>query len=146
MNHKYLNKRPDGVIKDVIESFLNERKVLIEPDKIVYISPQEVNAYRILTRTRENSRSGGIRDEYNSRGVKEFKKKHPNEYYDGKMKWDLLMAKMEAEGWKESNPAVIMVRREKKCRLWDGHHRITMALELGWETVPVRFKYREKEL
>jgi len=141
-----LHKKPDGLIKNVIVNFLDNHKVIIPPDRITHLPTEEVYSYRLCKRDRDNSRSGGVLDEYNSRAKGWFKDNFPGQYYDGQKKWDLLVAKMKEEGWKINNPAVIIVRRKNRCRLWDGHHRVCIALELGIKVVPVQFKYRTKEL
>ena len=143
--NKY-KKKPEGIIKTVISEFLVNHRVIINSQTVIHVPIEEIHAYRLMTRTRENSRPGGVHDEYNSRAKEWFKENHPGQYYEGQEKWDLLVDKMKLEGWKDDNPAVIMVRREKKCRLWDGHHRVFVARELGIKSIPVRFACRMNEL
>ena len=53
---------------------------------------------------------------------------------------------IEKEGFKEEFPIVIMLRRENnEDKLFEGHHRLNIAIELGLATVPVRFMEWQKE-
>ena len=50
------------------------------------------------------------------------------------------------EGFKEEFPIIIMLRREGgEDKLFEGHHRLNIAIELGLETIPVRFMEWQKE-
>lgn len=141
-----LHKKPDGIIKDTVLSFLESHLILIPDITVINVPTEEVFAWRLKKRTRENSRSGAVHDKYNSRAKEWFKETYPDQYCEGQEKWDRLLDKMDVFGWKPDNPAVIMIRRKKKCRLWDGHHRLGVAMELGIKYIPVRFKYKLKEL
>jgi ParB-like chromosome segregation protein Spo0J len=52
-----------------------------------------------------------------------------------------LKDKIEREGFRRDLPIIVMLLRKdgKKDRILQGHHRLSIALELGLEEVPVRF-------
>ena len=61
-------------------------------------------------------------------------------------RYDTLKESIEKEGFKEEFPIVIMLRRENnEDKLFEGHHRLNIAIELGLATVPVRFMEWQKE-
>jgi len=61
-------------------------------------------------------------------------------------RYDTLYESIKREGFKEEFPIVIMLRREGgEDKLFEGHHRLNIAIELGLATVPVRFIEWEKE-
>ena len=85
-------------------------------------------------------------------------RRHRDNAYDGKeevqdwtrkqkeRRYDTLKESIEKEGFKEECPIVIMLRRENnEDKLFEGHHRLNIAIELGLATVPVRFMEWEKE-
>ena len=62
-------------------------------------------------------------------------------------RWDRLFEEIEAAGciW-ESKPIEIHLNRDRNCVIRDwvsqksgGHHRLAIAIELGFQPVPVRF-------
>ena len=84
--------------------------------------------------------------------------RHRDNAYDGKEevqgwtreqkeeRYDTLKESIEKEGFKEEFPIVIMLRRENnEDKLFEGHHRLNIAIELGLATVPVRFMEWQKE-
>jgi len=61
-------------------------------------------------------------------------------------RYDTLKESIRQEGFNEEFPIVIMLRRENnEDKLFEGHHRLNIAIELGLATVPVRFMEWEKE-
>ena len=61
-------------------------------------------------------------------------------------RYDTLYESIEKDGFNEEFPILIMLRRENNAdMLFEGHHRLNIAIELGLETVPVRFIEWEKE-
>ena len=61
-------------------------------------------------------------------------------------KYDILKESIKKNGFKEEFPIIIMLRREGgEDKLFEGHHRLNIAIELGLKTVPVRFMEWEKE-
>ena len=61
-------------------------------------------------------------------------------------RYDTLKESIEKEGFNEEFPIVIMLRRENnEDKLFEGHHRLNIAIELGLATVPVRFMEWQKE-
>ena len=84
--------------------------------------------------------------------------RHRDNAYDGKEetkhltreqkeeRYDVLKESIDKDGFNEEFPIVIMLRRENNGdKLFEGHHRLNIAIELGLETVPVRFIVWEKE-
>ena len=84
--------------------------------------------------------------------------RHRDNAYDGKEefihltreqkeeRYDTLKESIEKEGFKEEFPVIIMLRREGgEDKLFEGHHRLNIAIELGLATIPVRFMEWEKE-
>ena len=84
--------------------------------------------------------------------------RHRDNAYDGKEetshltreqkeeRYDTLKESIEKEGFNEEFPIVIMLRRENnEDKLFEGHHRLNIAIELGLATVPVRFMEWQKE-
>ena len=84
--------------------------------------------------------------------------RHRDNAYDGKEetshltreqkeeRYDTLKESIEKEGFNEEFPIVVMLRRENNAdQIFQGHHRLNIAIELGLETVPVRFIEWQKE-
>ena len=84
--------------------------------------------------------------------------RHRDNAYDGKEetkdltreqkeeKYDTLKESIDKDGFNEEFPILVMFRREGgEDRLFEGHHRLNIAIELGLETVPVRFIEWQKE-
>jgi hypothetical protein len=141
-NSEYIvNKRSKNLINNAVSDYIKKGERLVETDQIYMIPIDELWVHRIQTKSRKNSRPGGVRPEYDSRKKKTFKKHFPGEYYSGTVKWDLLYDDMDDNGWSKENPAVFKIRTNRKSRLWDGHHRLSIARKLGIEEIPVRFIY-----
>ena len=108
--------------------------------KVYQISPVylrnlrvEVSGGRRMRRERDNAYDG--KDE-----VKGWTREQKERRYD------TLKESIEKEGFKEEFPIVIMLRRENnEDKLFEGHHRLNIAIELGLESVPVRFIEWQKE-
>ena len=67
-------------------------------------------------------------------------------YEERVRRYDQLKESIEKEGFNEEFPIIIMLRREGgEDKLFEGHHRLNIAIELGLATVPVRFMEWEKE-
>ena len=107
---------------------------------VYYISPihlrnlrVEVSGGRRRRRERDNAYDG--KDE-----VRGWTRKQKEERYD------TLKESIRKEGFKEEFPVIIMLRREGgEDKLFEGHHRLNIAIELGLATIPVRFMEWEKE-
>ena len=108
--------------------------------KIYHISPIylrnlriEVSGGRRMRRERDNAYDGKEEVQGWTRKQKE-------------RRYDTLKESIEKEGFKEEFPIVIMLRRENnEDKLFEGHHRLNIAIELGLATVPVRFMEWQKE-
>ncbi len=84
--------------------------------------------------------------------------RHRDNAYDGKEetkhltkeekeeRYDSLKESIDKDGFNEEFPILIMLRRENnEDQIYEGHHRLNISIELGLETVPVRFIEWEKE-
>ena len=61
-------------------------------------------------------------------------------------RYDILKESIRHEGFKEEFPIIIMLRRvNNEDQIFEGHHRLNIAIELGLETIPVRFIEWQKE-
>ena len=108
--------------------------------KIYHISPIylrnlriEVSGGRRMRRERDNAYDG-------KEEVQGWTREQKEERYD------TLKESIEKEGFNEEFPIVIMLRRENnEDKLFEGHHRLNIAIELGLATIPVRFMEWEKE-
>ena len=108
--------------------------------KVYHISPIylrnlgiEISGGRGRRRTRDNAYDG-------KEEVQGWTREQKEERYD------TLKESIEKEGFKEEFPIVIMLRRENnEDKLFEGHHRLNIAIELGLATVPVRFMEWQKE-
>ena len=108
--------------------------------KVYHISPVylrnlrvEVSGGRRMRRERDNAYDG--KDE-----VKGWTREQKERRYD------TLKESIEKDGFNEEFPIVIMLRRENnEDKLFEGHHRLNIAIELGLATIPVRFMEWEKE-
>ena len=108
--------------------------------KIYHISPIylrnlriEVSGGRRMRRERDNAYDGKEEVQGWTRKQKE-------------RRYDTLKESIEKEGFKEEFPIIIMLRRENnEDKLFEGHHRLNIAIELGLATVPVRFMEWQKE-
>ena len=55
-------------------------------------------------------------------------------------RYDTLKESIEKEGFKEEFPIIIMFKRmNNEDQIFQGHHRLNIAIELEIPTVPVRF-------
>ena len=84
--------------------------------------------------------------------------RHRDNAYDGKEetkhltkeqkeeRYDTLKESIKVDGFNEEFPILVMLRRENNAdQIFEGHHRLNIAIELGLETVPVRFIEWQKE-
>jgi hypothetical protein len=57
--------------------------------------------------------------------------------------YDELKTKIKREDFRPDMPITVMLRRKDgvKDKILQGHHRLSIAIELGLATVPVRFVY-----
>ena len=55
-------------------------------------------------------------------------------------KYDTLKESIRHKGFSVAHPIIIMLKRENnKDQIFQGHHRLNIAIELELSTVPVRF-------
>lgn len=59
--------------------------------------------------------------------------------------YDELKAKIELEGFNREFPIEVLLLRKdgNKDQLWQGHHRLAIAIELDLPLVPVRFLFEK---
>ena len=108
--------------------------------KVYHMSPVylrnlrvEVSGGRRMRRERDNAYDG-------KEEVKGWTREQKERRYD------TLKESIRQEGFNEEFPIVIMLRRENnEDKLFEGHHRLNIAIELGLATIPVRFMEWEKE-
>ena len=117
-----------------------KNKIIKSSSKVYHISPLylrnlriEVSGGRRMRRERDNAYDG-------KEEVQGWTREQKEERYD------TLKESIEKEGFNEEFPIVIMLRRENnEDKLFEGHHRLNIAIELGLATVPVRFMEWQKE-
>ena len=117
-----------------------KNKIIKSSSKVYHISPLylrnlgiEVSGGRRMRRERDNAYDG-------KEEVQGWTREQKEERYD------TLKESIEKEGFKEEFPIVIMLRRENnEDKLFEGHHRLNIAIELGLATIPVRFMEWQKE-
>ena len=117
-----------------------KNKIIKSSSKVYHISPVylrnlriEVSGGRRMRRERDNAYDG-------KEEVQGWTREQKEERYD------TLKESIEKEGFNEEFPIVIMLRRENnEDKLFEGHHRLNIAIELGLATVPVRFMEWQKE-
>ena len=114
----------------MLDSNQMKRYYSVQSSEVYEISPQCLRNLRLelKRRTRENA--------YRS---------HPNAkeltHVQRAERYDELKEKIRSEGFKSEFPIVVMLVRKNgnKDKILQGHHRLSMAIELGFPTVPVRF-------
>jgi len=117
-----------------------KNKIIKSSSKVYHISPIylrnlriEVSGGRRMRRERDNAYDG-------KEEVQGWTREQKEERYD------TLKESIEKEGFNEESPIVIMLRRENnEDKLFEGHHRLNIAIELGLATIPVRFMEWQKE-
>ena len=108
--------------------------------RVYYIKPQDLRDYGMERRGR-----GGIgRNRHNAYDGKEETKDLSREQKEAR--YDELKESIRVNGFDEDYPIVVMFRREQgEDKIFEGHHRLNIAIELGLETVPVMFIEWQKE-
>ena len=102
----------------------------MESSKVYHISPLHLRNLEIEkdTRDRDNAYTGLLPEQVNlTREQKETK-------------YDTLKESIRHKGFNEEFPIIIMLRRvNNEDKIFQGHHRLNIAIELELPTVPVRF-------
>jgi hypothetical protein len=104
----------------------------VEDKSVFKIDLDEVFPFKKRKRSRRNSLRGSASLEYYSfgRGRRKFKRRKPEEYVDGKVKWDMLVESLKKNGWVAERPMIIRLsKNNKRPLLRDGHHRLYAARE-----------------
>ena len=102
----------------------------MESSKVYHISPLHLRNLEIEkdTRDRDNAYTGLLPEQVNL--TKEQKV----------TKYDTLKESIRHKGFNEEFPIIIMLRRvNNEDKIFQGHHRLNIAIELELPTVPVRF-------
>ena len=102
----------------------------MESSKVYHISPLHLRNLVIEkdTRDRDNAYTGLLPEQVNL--TKEQKV----------TKYDTLYESIKREGFNEEFPIIIKLRRvNNEDKIFQGHHRLNIAIELELPTVPVRF-------
>ena len=104
--------------------------MIVESSKVYHISPLHLRNLKIErdTRDRDNAYTGLLPEQANL--TKEQKE----------VKYDTLKESIRHKGFNEEFPIIIMLRRvNNEDKIFQGHHRLNIAIELELPTVPVRF-------
>ena len=107
---------------------------------VYYISPIHLRNLRVEV-------SGGRRRRRERDNAYEGKEEVQGWTYEQRVeRYDHLKESIKKNGFNEEYPLIIMLRREGgQDKLFEGHHRLNIAIELGLATVPVRFMEWQKE-
>ena len=119
---------------------LQEEEKPKSSSKVYHISPIYLRSLRIEV-------SGGRRMRRERDNAYEGKEETRGWTFEQRaQRYDQLKESIRINGFKEEFPIIIMLRRESnEDKLFEGHHRLNIAIELGLATVPVRFMEWEKE-
>ncbi len=108
------------------------RNVTVESSEVYMLSPTYLRelGVELIQRSRDNA----------YRSHREHKQLSDEERA---VLYDELKAKIKREGFRPELPITLMLRRKDdvKDKILQGHHRLSIAIELGLATVPVRFVY-----
>ena len=102
----------------------------MESSKVYHISPLHLRNLEIEkdTRDRDNAYTGLLPEQVNLTRVQK------------ETKYDTLKESIRHEGFNEEFPIIIKLRRVRnEDKIFQGHHRLNIAIELELPTVPVRF-------
>ena len=107
---------------------------------VYHISPIHLRNLRVEV-------SGGRRRRRERDNAYEGKEEVQGWTYEQRVeRYDQLKESIKKNGFNEEYPLIIMLRREGgQDKLFEGHHRLNIAIELGLATVPVRFMEWQKE-
>ena len=119
---------------------MNKTKKTKSSSKVYHISPIYLRNLRVEV-------SGGRRRRRERDNAYEGKEEVQGWTYEQRVeRYDQLKESIKKNGFNEEYPLIIMLRREGgQDKLFEGHHRLNIAIELGLATVPVRFMEWQKE-
>ena len=119
---------------------MNKTKKTKSSSKVYHISPIYLRNLRVEV-------SGGRRRRRERDNAYEGKEEVQGWTYEQRVeRYDQLKESIKKNGFNEEYPLIIMLRREGgEDKLFEGHHRLNIAIELGLATVPVRFMEWQKE-
>src|SRR5262245_36204609 len=102
---------------------------LAESSAVYMIDPRELRASGVELLQRSRDKAYGSHKEH----------KHLSQEERGRI-YDDLKAKIEAEGFRRDMPITIqLLRKNGNDKILQGHHRLSIAIDLNLPTVPVRF-------
>ncbi len=133
-----------SILQQAYSGWRNNKKCLLSEKRVFMMLWDEVWSLRRRTRTRENSEDGsdGL-DYYSSREKRfDYQRNNSHRWYSGSQKWDRLKKHLNENGWLKSNPVVIWIYHNK-FNVYDGHHRLAIAFDLGIKICPVRIEYQD---
>ena len=110
----------------------------LKSSRVYHINPQhlrdlqvEISGGRGRRRTRDNA--------YDKTEFEHLSREEKQARYD-------TLKESISKGYNPEFPILIMLRREGgEDKLFEGHHRLNIAIELQLETIPVRFIEHQKE-
>lgn len=106
------------------------RNYSVESSEVYMLCPRHLHrlGLELMQRTRDNA----------YRSHKEYKHLSDDERA---VLYDELKNKIEREGFRPDLPITVMLRRKDdvKDTILQGHHRLSIAIELGLAEVPIRF-------
>ena len=109
-----------------------KREFTVASSEVYMICPRQLreSGLELIQRNRENA--------YRS----DRDRKHLSDQERGRL-YDELKEKIEREGFRKDMPIMVMLLRDdgQHDKILQGHHRLSIAIELGLEAVPVRFVY-----
>ena len=107
----------------------------MESSKVYHISPNYLRNLKIELEV--PGRTGAVHDRENAYEgtVRAHLTREQKE-----VKYDTLKESIRHKGFNEEFPIIIMLRRvNNEDKIFQGHHRLNIAIELELPTVPVRF-------
>jgi len=105
-------------LQDTIDRWQQNDEKLYDASQPVMVPVRELWPIREYTWTREEARL------------------YPEE-------WDSLKKSVRREGWREDNPAIVLIGRAGGVKVGEGNHRLAISREAGIREVPVRFAFYE---
>jgi len=120
-------------IKEVYDAYEANGEKKVEENAIYLCQVSEImdGRYLKMKRAREKALAPG-----------RVRNKSEDDVKRGQEKWDAIHESMKTIGYDRTKPIEFIVRKQnKKRKLHQGHHRVTIAELLEIETVSVVFKY-----
>lgn len=128
---KVLSDVNDINISDAIREW-RDNEVMLYPMEFIYLINFEYlsTSIKYRNRNRETSIHSWWEDDETGKRLMGYEK------------WDFLLNSIKQHGWDWEQPASIIIRKRRRVKIKNGHHRLGVAKELNLECVPVCFLYR----